>query len=279
MSKKQLAIIISAVAIICLFALVPSVWQNVYWTHVLILTMISVILAAAFRTFMRTGMLSLGTAGFMLLGAYSSALMTKSLGFSFWAALPLGGLAAAVAALIVGVPFLRAKGLFFAILTFLMSEGFRLVAWYWTSVTGGSTGLLGIPDPNPINLFGLFTITFDTRFSYFYLVLFIAVISLLILYLIERSWYGLTWSALRESENLAQAVGINVMGHKLMMFAITSFFMGIAGVLYAHYMGALSPFGTPGSVFSMTNSLYILTVLSEFLPFPKAFVLNETYLG
>jgi branched-chain amino acid transport system permease protein len=139
-----------------------------------------------------------------------------------------------------------------------MAEGFRLVAWYWTPVTGGATGLMGIPEPDPINFFGLATITFDTKISYFYLVLFITIISIVILYRIERSWFGLTWSSIRESENMARAVGIDVMGHKLLIFSITSFFMGIAGALYAHYMGALSAFGTAGSVFSMTHSLYIL---------------------
>jgi branched-chain amino acid transport system permease protein len=66
------------------------------------------------------------------------------------------------------------------------------------------------------------------------------------------------WVSINEADNLARAVGINIMGHKILIFGISSFFMGIAGALYAHYTGALSPSGTPGSVFGFTASIYVL---------------------
>jgi branched-chain amino acid transport system permease protein len=206
-NRRLVSLIVMAAIIIALF-LLPVFWRSIYWIHVLILTMISVLLAVSLRALTRTGQVSIGTAGFMLLGAYSSALLSIRLGLSFWITLPLGGLLAAVVALIVGYPFLRAKGIYFAILTVTLAEVLRLTAWYWSSMTGGSAGLRGIPPPDPINVLGITTLTFDSKIANYYLVLVIVVICLIILYRIERSWLGLMWSAINESDILAKAVGI-----------------------------------------------------------------------
>jgi branched-chain amino acid transport system permease protein len=258
MHRRQLVNIIGIAALICLLFSVPLLWKSIYWIHVLILTMINVLLAVSLRALTRTGQVSIGTAGFMLLGAYSSALLAMKLGLSFWITLPLGGLLAAVVALIVGYPFLKAKGIYFAILTVMLAEVCRLITWYWTSMTGGSAGLTNIPPPNPISILGITILSFNTKIASYYLILVIIIISLVILYRIERSWLGLMWSAINEADNLAQAVGINIMGHKMLIFCVSSFFMGIAGALYGHYMGTLTPFGTPGSPFGFMASIYAL---------------------
>jgi branched-chain amino acid transport system permease protein len=258
MNRRRLVNIIGIAALICLLFSVPLFWKSIYWIHVLILTMINVLLAVSLRGLARTGQVSMGTAGFMLLGAYLSALLAIKFGFSFWLTLPLGGLLAAVVALIVGYPFLRAKGIYFAILTVMLAEVCRLIAWYWSSLTGGSAGLRTIPPPDPISILGIITLTFDTKIACYYLVLVIVIVSLVILYRIERSWLGLMWSSINEADNLAQAVGINIMGHKILIFTITAFFMGIAGSLSAHYLGTISPEGTPGSLFGFMTSIYVL---------------------
>jgi branched-chain amino acid transport system permease protein len=257
MTRRRLTSIIGIVALICLLFLLPLFIKSNYWLHVLILTGINVLLAVSLRALARTGQISMGTAGFMLLGAYSSALLAKNLGLSFWITLPIGGLLAAAVAIAAGYPFLRAKGIYFAILTVMLAEVCRLTAWYWKNITGGSAGLQDIPSPNPINL-GIVTLSFDSKTSFYYLMLVIVIISIIILYRLERSWFGLMWSSIREADNLARAVGINIMGHKILIFGISSFFMGVAGALYAHYTGALSPYGIPGSVFGFTASIYVL---------------------
>jgi branched-chain amino acid transport system permease protein len=217
-----------------------------------------VLLAVSLRTLSRAGQISMGTAGFMMIGAYSSALLTKNIGLSFYIALPAGGWLAALIAVAAGYPFLRAKGIYFAILTVMLAELCRLIAWYWKDMTGGSAGLQYIPSPDPIHFFGLITLTFTSKTAYCYLMLVILILSLIILYRVERSWLGLMWSSISEAENLARSVGINTMFHKILIFGISSFFMGIAGGLYAHYMGALSPYGIPGSIFGFTASIYVL---------------------
>ncbi|MEJ2740255.1 MAG: branched-chain amino acid ABC transporter permease, partial [Dehalococcoidia bacterium] len=258
MNSKRLVSSVLIIALLCVLFSLPFLIKSLYWTHVVILTIITVLLAVSMRTLMLTGQVSLGTAGFMLLGAYSSALFSIRLGLSFWIAVPLGGLIAAFVALLVGYPFLKTKGIYFAILTVMLAEVCRLIAWYWLDMTHGAAGLQDIPPPGSINLFGLTILNFDTKISNYYLILIIVLICLVILYRMERSWLGLIWSAISEADNLAQAVGINIMGHKMLIFCISSFFIGIGGALYAHYMGAISPYGTPGSPFSFTTSIYTL---------------------
>ena len=93
--------------------------------------------------------ISLGHVGFAIIGAYSQALLVMKAGLPFWPALILSGLLAAVIALLLGHPFLKVKGIYFSILTLLTAETFRLVVYYWTSLTGGSLGLVGVPAPEP----------------------------------------------------------------------------------------------------------------------------------
>jgi branched-chain amino acid transport system permease protein len=258
MNRNSLIRLITILAIVCLLFLVPLFIKSNYWLHVLIITGINVLLAVSLRALAHTGQISMGTAGFMLIGAYSSALLAINLGLSFWLAMPLGGLAAAIVALAAGYPFLKAKGIYFAILTVMLAEVCRLIAWYWKDVTGGSGGLQYIPAPDTLNIFGLITIAFTTKVAFYYVMLVVVIISLIILYRTERSWLGLMWSSINEADTLAKAVGINIMAHKILIFAISSFFMGVAGALYAHYMGSLSPYGIPGSVFGFTASIYVL---------------------
>jgi branched-chain amino acid transport system permease protein len=258
MNKKRLIILICTAVIVILAFLAPVILNSLYWVHVLILSFIAVLIASSFRALARTGQISLGTSGFMLLGAFCSALLMINLKISFWMALISGGAFAALVSLIVGYPFLRIKGIYFSILTMMLQEVCRLIAWY----RFGSSGLRNIPVPDPIILFGL-TVNFDSRIAYFYLVLVVVIISLVILYRIEHSWLGLIWSSIDEADILSQSVGINIMRHKMFIFAASSFFMGIAGSLYAHYMGTLTASAIPGSPFGFSASVYtvIYTVI------------------
>lgn len=256
MNKRLLISILSILVLIVLLFMVPVLIESAYWIHVLILTAINVLLACSLRTIMRIGQLSLGHAGFFLIGAYGSALLVMKGGLSFWLALPAGGLMAAVMALAVGYPFFRLKGMYFAILTLLLAEVLRSFGFYWTNLTGGPYGLLRIPGPNPITIPGIATITFDTKIAYYYLVLVILLLSLLILYRLERSRLGFVWEATNEADNLAQSVGINIMRHKIIAFAIGCFFAGIAGALFAHYQHNL--ICDASGKFSMVTSIFVL---------------------
>jgi branched-chain amino acid transport system permease protein len=86
----------------------------------------------------------------------------------------------------------------------------------------------------------------------------IVVISLFILYRMERSRIGLVWGSIKEADNLAQSVGVNIMAQKIFIFVVACFFIGIAGALYAFYKRALSPATNPGNIFSLFTSIYCI---------------------
>jgi branched-chain amino acid transport system permease protein len=258
MKRKRLTTSVGlAVAVVFLFA-VPSLLRSQYWTHVLILSTIWVVMAVSLRALSRVGQISMGSAGFMLVGAYTAALLAVKGGFNVWLAILLGGFLAMAIAFAASFPFLRAKGVYFAILTVMLSEMLRLIVFYWPKLTGGYSGLANIPVPESIRLPGLGAISFDSRANYYYLVLVVGIVCLITLYRLERSWLGVMWSAINENDQLARSSGINVKRHKQLLIVVTAFFMAIAGGFYAHYMGTLTPSGDPGGPFSFTASLYLI---------------------
>jgi branched-chain amino acid transport system permease protein len=241
-----------------LLFLLPVCVKNAYWLHVLIIIAINILIAANLRTIFLTGEVCLGIAGFMLLGAYGSALLTLKVGLSFWVAMPLGGLLAAVVALAVGYPFFRVRGIYFAILTLLIAFIFQYVAGYWDSLTVGWHGLTDIPAPDPVTIPWIGTIKFDTDVAYYYLSFVIIGLSLFILYRMEHARVGTIWGAIKESDGLAQSFGINIIWHKIFIFSVACFFSGIAGSLFAHYVRAISPANNPGNQFAIWTSLYAI---------------------
>ena len=255
-SKRKPTNTLIILVFIVFLLLVPVFLKSSYWLHVLSIVGINVILVASVHTIWCTGELSLGTAGFMAMGAYSSALFVMRGELSVWGAVPLGGLLCAIVAVALGYPFMRAKGIYFSILTLLTGEIFRLTAWYYRSLTGGPVGLSGIPSPEPIKIPGIALITFDSKISYYYLILVVVLLSLLILFRLQKSQVGFTWRTIRERDNLAASVGINVLWYKIFAFAVGCFFIGIAGALFAHFMHLLA--ADASGKFGIFTSIYIL---------------------
>lgn len=251
MNKNQLTKIISIIALLAISFSAPLFLNSVYWVSVLILMAINILLVSSLRTLSLLGQYSLGHVGFMLIGAYTSALLVMRVGLPFSVALVLAGLLSGCVALILGYPFLRVKGVYFSLLTLLTAEIFRLVAWNWNSVTGGTKGLIHIPPPG-----GLGIIDFSNVNNYYYLTLSVVVLSLLVIFRLEESPLGFKWRAIQDADNLAQVVGINIMQYKIINFATASFFAGIAGSLFAHFQHALSTDAT--SRFGVVMSLYLI---------------------
>ena len=258
MTRQKLVKPLVAVAVLVLICLLPLIAPNAYWIHVFIIIAIMILATSSMRAINRTGEISLGTAGFMLLGAYSSALLTKDLGLSFWLTMPIGGLFAAAVALAVGYPFFRVKGVYFAITTLLLGFIFLYLAGYMGWLTGGWQGLVFSFWPDPITIPGVFTLNFNTNTSYYYLAIIIVGLCLFVLYRMEHSRIGLVWKSIKEADNLAQSVGVNIMAQKIFVFVVACFFTGIAGALYAFYVHALSPTTTPANIFSFFTSVYCI---------------------
>jgi branched-chain amino acid transport system permease protein len=258
MTRKQLVKGLVVVLVLVLVCLLPVIIRNDYWIHVLILITVMILATSCMRAIFRTGEISIGTSGFMLLGGYSSALLTLKLGLSFWITMPLGGLLAAAVAAAIGYPFFRVKGVYFAICTLLLAFVFLYIAGYLKHLTGGWQGLVFDIWPNPITIPGIITLTFDTDTRYYYLAIIIVGICLFILNRMERARVGLVWASIREADNLAQSVGVNLMAQKIFIFVVACFFTGIAGALYAFYVHALSPTTTPANTFGFFTSIYCI---------------------
>jgi branched-chain amino acid transport system permease protein len=223
--------------------LTPIFISNKYYINVLVLAMITCIATLGFRLIQLTGHLSLAQGVFIGIGAYTSVTLVGIFGISFWAAMPLAGVVAAIIGLIIAWPALRLKGAYFAILTLGLSEVFRVILLNFWSFSGGPSGIPGgettiesIPRPENI----LF-INFSSRIAYFYLVLIVLIIVVLIFNKMDKSTTGKTIDAIRQSDDLALSIGINVIGYKMNAFIIACFFTGISGALLAHYLNSITP--------------------------------------
>ncbi|WP_144481059.1 branched-chain amino acid ABC transporter permease [Cytobacillus oceanisediminis] len=221
-----------------LFAIAfPFVTQNDYFIHVMTLSFIWMIgvyglnLLAGY-----TGYLSLAHAGFFAIGAYSLGLLTVKAQINFWLAFVLSLLITSIIGFLVGVIALRTKEHFFAIYTLCVGYIIYLVIDKWDSLTEGVRGLIGIPAPANIG-----PISFESSLSQYYLVLAILLLVILFVYRIVHSLTGRTYIAIRNSEDLAQTIGISTMKNKLEVFVLSTFFAGLSGALYASFIRFIGP--------------------------------------
>jgi branched-chain amino acid transport system permease protein len=183
-----------------------------------------------------TGQLSLAHAGFFAIGAYSVGILTTKIGMNFWLALILAVVITCVIGFALGIIALRTREHFFAIYTLIVGYLIYLLIDKWDGLTGGVRGLIGIPIPNSIG-----PIAFNSAVSMYYLVLFFLVVSILIGVRIVRSLTGRTYIAIRNSEELAQTLGINTRTNKLVSFVVSVAYAGLAGGLYASLTRFIGP--------------------------------------
>jgi branched-chain amino acid transport system permease protein len=244
------------IAFAIMLPLLPFAERNVVDRATLIL--IYVLLATGLNIVVGlAGLLDLGYVAFYAVGAYSYALLTQDLGFTFWMALPVAGLFASAFGLLLGFPVLRLRGDYLAIVTLGFGQIVHTVLVNWTEVTGGPNGISGIVRPS---FFGLsfaavpaegetsFADYFGVEFSpdhriYFlyYLVLAIALLAGLFVWRLKRLPLGRALEALREDETASVALGLNPSTIKLSAFALGAFIAGIAGSLFATRQGFISP--------------------------------------
>jgi branched-chain amino acid transport system permease protein len=183
-----------------------------------------------------TGQLNLAHAGFMAIGAYTVGILTVDYGVPYWVSFLLAGLVSAAIGLVAGVISLRLKTHFFAIFTLCVGFIIYLVIEKWDWLTHGTVGVIGIPAPTAIG-----PIAFDTTRSQYYLILLFLVLGLWLMSRIVNSLLGRAFVAIRNSEDLAETLGINLMRTKVLAFVLSTFYAGIAGALYAGFVRFLGP--------------------------------------
>ncbi len=225
-----------SLALFAVAALIPF-FSSGYVTDILTSVVLYSILATALNiTVGLSGILVLGFIGFYAVGAYTTALLTAKFALcGFWLALPLSGAAALACGVVLGAPALRLKGDYLAIVTLGFGEIVRIFANNLDSFTGGPNGILGIPRP------AIMGWQLASPVAFYLFVLTCLGVTLLIVTRIIGSRYGRAWIAVRENEMAAAAIGIDVFRKHLLSFALSAFFGGIAGSLFAVKQGFISP--------------------------------------
>ena len=237
---------------------------NSYYKGIITLALINIILAVSLNLIVGfTGQLCLGHAGFMSIGAYVSAVITQKAGLPFIVSIFIAAIIACIFAALIGYPTLKLTGDYFAITTLAFCEIIRIVIMNIDAV-GGARGFTGIPK--------------ETNFTLAFLFM---VITVIVIYNIIHSSQGRAMLSVRENEIAAESMGINAFKYKMMAFIIGAFFAGLAGGLYAHYMGYIQPvsfdfnksidyltfvvFGGMGSLSGSIIATIVLTFLPELL--------------
>jgi branched-chain amino acid transport system permease protein len=222
-----------------------------YYVFILGITLLFMLWASGMHlTYGFTGMLPLMYGGLAGVGAYTSANLVIKAGFSFWLALPISGLSAALVGVLLGMPSLRLRGFYFALSTLVIQVAMTLLFTEMEPITGGDTGISNIPYPRIPTFSGDPIIVRDI--SYVYLILFFLFITIYLIHRIMSSNLGMKFKSIRDDDILAETLGINVTFYKLVSFFISSFIAGIGGSLYVHYVSFVSP-----RVFDVLASLTI----------------------
>ena len=249
-----------------------------YTAQILTFAAINVIIALSLNLISGfTGQLALGHAGFMAIGAYSTAALVMQLKAPILAAILTGGVITAVFGFLIGFPTLRMRGDYLAIVTLGFGEIIRVLMINAEKITGGAAGLKGIPSFSE-------DYTLNPVFSFIWVYLFMIGTIILINNLIKSS-QGRAIVSIREDEIAANAMGINVFYYKMFSFTLSAFIAGIGGGLYALFFGYLNPtmfnflksvdflvivvLGGMGSIVGTIATGFILTYLQEFLRFLK----------
>ena len=221
-----------------LLFLVPFVCPNSYIMQIILNILVYVILAMGLNLLTGfTGILSLGHAAFFGIGAYTSALLSTNFGLPFWFTLIAAIVITAVLSLLLAYPALKVKGTYLVLMTIGFGEVVRLLLVNWISLTNGPNGIVGISYPD----FGFFKITNMNQCYY----LAIIIVALLMAYMIRlmKSRVGRNLMAIRDDDQAAELVGIDVSQYKLKAFMISAAYCAIAGTLYAHTIRYISPDG------------------------------------
>lgn len=281
--NKKSSYLLTLVLVVVLYGvsafLVASGRINKYVSGILVMVLVNIILTVSLNLASGfLGQLVLGHAGFMSVGAYASALFTLNSGLPISVAFPLSILIAGVVAVIfgilIGIPALRLKGDYLAIITLGFGEIIKVLINFF-DFTGGARGLRGIP--RVVDKSSGISVEF-VKFSYAF---FLAVLTIYLITAFIRSRHGRAVIAIREDEIAAEASGINTTYYKLLAFVMAAFFAGVAGALYAHHLGVLNPakfdfnysveilvmvvLGGMGSITGSVVSAIALTILPELL--------------
>jgi branched-chain amino acid transport system permease protein len=267
MTASTRSLLWTAVILAAVFVVVPATLGYIgrsYLYQVANTMLIFALLAASMHLVTGVaGLLQLGHAAIYGVGAYTAALLASGAGWPFLLTLPAAGLAGALAAFLVALPTMRLVSIYFAVATLGIGQMLYLIMLNCVSVTRG---------PNGILLFGgLNIVGYDLSrpSSAYFVVAAVAVASIWCIHRLSHSYYGNALRALREDDQCADAMGIDTVRLKIESFALSGFFAGLAGALWAHTAGYISP---PDFNFNVSILILAMVVLGGLGSLPGAIV-------
>jgi branched-chain amino acid transport system permease protein len=215
--------------------------------------LLSIASAGVWLTFY-IGRINIGQGAYALAGGYVSAILITQAGMSFWFSLPIAGLFCAVLSVFIGLPILRLRGVYFAMVTLVLTEVMRLVALA-LPVTQGAKGITSMPLPGELSVFGItlipdFATLENPKIAFYWMAITIMIIAYAVLWRIVNSRLGHLCRSLQQNEELSASIGVNTAYLRVLAYSISSFFGGIAGASFVSIAQSIYP-----SSFQVTDSV------------------------
>ena len=206
--------------------------------------LLSVAAAGVWLTFY-IGRINIGQGAYALTGGYVSAILITQYGVSFWLTLPLAGLFCAAVSVVIGLPILRLRGVYFAMVTLVLTEVARLTALA-LPITNGAKGITSIPLPGELSIFGLtiipdFATLENPKLAFYLMAALLMVLTYLVLWRIVNSRLGHLCRSLQQNEELSASIGVNTAMLRVLAYAISSFFGGLAGAIFVAISQSIYP--------------------------------------
>lgn len=234
--------------LLVVFVLVPIIitatgrW-DFYYTLTSV-ALLSVGAAGVWLTFY-IGRINIGQGAYALAGGYVAAILMTQSDVNFWLTLPLAGLFCAGVSVLIGLPILRLRGVYFAMVTLVLTEVARLTALA-LPITGGARGITSIPLPDalkigPVTLIPDFTTLANPRQAFYFAAAILMILTYLVLWRIVNSRLGHLCRSLQQNEELASSIGVNTAYIRVLAYAISSFFGGLAGAMFVAISQSIYP--------------------------------------
>jgi branched-chain amino acid transport system permease protein len=253
-SSRIAAIVIFLVIVLVAVPVViaASGRSDLYYTLTSV-ALLSIASAGVWLTFY-IGRINIGQGAYSLMGGYVSAILVVDYGVSFWLTIPLAGLFCAAASILIGLPILRLRGVYFAMVTLVLTEVTRLLTLA-LPITNGAKGMTSIPLPGALSIFGItiipdFATLENPRLAFYLLSVLLMVLCFAAMYRLVHSRIGRLCQSLQQNEELASSIGVNIASLRLIAYAISSFLGGVGGSIFVAITQSIYP-----SSFTVTDSV------------------------
>jgi branched-chain amino acid transport system permease protein len=253
-NKKIFAVAIFLVAVFLVVPLlIAATGRKDFYYTLTSVALLAIASAGVWLTFF-IGRINIGQGAYALMGGYVSAVLVMTYGVSFWWTLPVAGIFCALASILIGFPILRLRGVYFAMVTLVLTEVTRLLALA-LPITSGAKGITSIPLPGALSLFGItlvpdFASMENPRIAFYYLAAVLMTVCFAGMYRLVNSRIGHICMSLQQNEELASSIGVNIAYLRVIAYAISSFMGGISGAVFVAATQSVYP-----SSFTVTDSV------------------------